>query len=680
MLINCLVNGILPTQKYPPEVRKFAVALHYHQPRSYEYVRQVFNENLPHSSTIRKWYANSDLHCEPGISVVSLEYLRAKAAEMKKSNLKLVATLCFDEMSIRKQITWSADKEHMLGYVTYGCDDPENPSVANQAIVFVVSGLNDKFRIPIAYHFVNSLDGLKKAALFRSVLDALFGVGIIITSATCDNHFTNKKMWEILGADLNIESDTFQPYILFGENHKIFTYFDVCHLEKLVRGQMDKRQILIDEDGNDVKWQYLEQLVKCGQNNGFIGMHKVTQKHLNWKRRPMNVRIAVETLSKSTAVAIDFLRSIGHQDFIDSLSTTRFIRLYDDLFSIFNAKSVHNNQNIFKNAMSEANKGAIFTFFDEATRYIKSLKFRCEAGKIKRICTTDKKTGFVGFIINMYSLKLMFSEYVEGKEILPFIPTFYLNQDAVETFFGKIRSLGGFNDNPNVTQFQAAYRKLLGNDAILVSKKGNCEDCHTNDHPFTDIFFVTSKRDIVNKNADEFIVPDEIEKIYEKLDSINTCAQSDLTDNLQGHTISHIANLIEQKIKETDQCPECIKVFSECRKVENTFLSSNFDERPCLTSFKICKEADQFMKLQLLRGNINFNTIYYSILNNIDTEQIFVEHDFKNHPTHKFYLIRAIIDGFIRFKGLSIARTATQELHLKDFRHKFRKLIHLYGQ
>lgn len=243
----------------------------------------------------------------------------------------------------------------------------------------------------------------------------------------------------------------------------------MCHLGKLVRGQMDRRQILIDEDGNNVKWHHLEQLVKCGQNDGFIGMHKISQQHLNWKRRPMNVRLSVETLSKSTAESIDFLRSIGHKDFIDSLPTSRFIRLFDDLFDVFNAKSVQNNSSIFKNSIIEANKEAVFALFDEAIRYIKALKFRSDTGKIKKNCSTDKKTGFIGFIINMCALKLMFSEYIEDKKSLSFIPTFYLNQDAVETFFGKIRSLGGFNDNPNVVQFQAAYRKLLGNDAILGS-------------------------------------------------------------------------------------------------------------------------------------------------------------------------------------------------------------------
>lgn len=679
-LISCLINGILPTQKYPPEVREFCLSLRYHSPRAYDYVRQVFNNNLPHSSTIRKWYANSDLQSEPGISNATLEFLKEKVVEKRKAGLELITALCFDEMSIRQQIIWSPEKEQMLGYVTYGSEDPDNPLIAKEAIVYVISGLNDKFRIPIAYHFVNSLDGYKKAALLKSVLASLTEIGVTNPTVTCDNHATNKKMFEILGANLNTDSTSFQPYITPDGKNNIYIFFDVCHLEKLVRGQMDNRKTLIDENGNKIKWQYLERLVECGQRNGFIGMHKLSQKHLNWRRRPMNVGIAVQTLSRSTADSIDYLRSIGHKDFIDSLGTSQFIRMFDNLFDIFNAKWVHNNPNVLKNAIDDANKEEIFALFDHAINFIKAIKFTCEGGEVKRICRSDKKTGFDGFIINMCALKLLFNEYVQEKKILQFIPTFYLNQDAVETFFGKIRSLGGCNDNPNVVHFQAAYRKLLANDSILVSKKGNCEDCHTNSNPFSDILFVTSKRDIVNRDEEEIIVPEDIEELFEKLDSLNAYAQSDLTEDLQGSAISHIANLIEAKIIETDNCPECVNVFTECRKIENTFLSSKFLNRPCLSTYKICKEADRFMKLQLLVGNINFQTIYYSILNDIEIEQMFNEHNFSTHPTHKLYLIRAIVDGYIRYKGTYIAKNATQDLHLKNFRYKFRKLIHFYGQ
>lgn len=134
------------------------------------------------------------------------------------------------------------------------------------------------------------------------------------------------------------------------------------------------------------------------------------------------------------------------------------------------------------------------------------------------------------------------------------------------------------------------------------------------------------------------------------------------------------------KIKEVDSCEHCLRVFDICKKVNESFLSAKFTNKPCISTYQICKEADRFLKLNLLKGNINFKTIYYSIINNIEVEQIFEEADFSKHPEHKLYLIRTIIDGYVRMKGTFMARNASLELHTRVFRQKFKKLVHFYGQ
>lgn len=161
-LVNCLVNGIPKSENFSEYVREVAINMHYLSPRAYNYFRKTFNNNFPHESTIRRWYANSDLNAEPGITSKSLEFLKKKAIEKKLLKKEMVVAVSFDEMSIRKQIIWSRHKGIMDGYVTYGCDDKDDPFIAKESIVFMVSGLNAKFRIPVAYHFVNSLDALKK--------------------------------------------------------------------------------------------------------------------------------------------------------------------------------------------------------------------------------------------------------------------------------------------------------------------------------------------------------------------------------------------------------------------------------------------------------------------------------------------------------------------------------------
>lgn len=482
--------------KYSKEVREFALNLHYCSPRAYEYVRKTFDGHLPHNATIRKWYANSDLNSKPGITDKTLEFLKREVDEKKKTGEKLVCSVCFDEMSIRKQISWSQSDGHMLGYVTYGNPDGEEPPVAKEAIVFIVNGVNYRFSIPVAYHFVNSLDASQKLQLVTSVLKALLEIDVKVTSITFDGHATNKAMVKMLGANLDVYSDEFQPYFML-DGSKIFIFLDVCHMEKLVRGHLDKKNEFIDENGKNIQWKYIAQLVNFGYEKGFSATHKLNRSHIEWRRRPMNVRIAVETFSKSTADSLEYLMMKKWPEFVGAEGTIRFIRLLNDLFDVFNTKFIHNLENIFKNAMIAANKNKIYALFDEAIKYIKQLKFKTEDGKVKRLCRSDARTGFIGFIINMQSLRMMFEMYVENEKIIPFIPTYYLNQDAVEMFFGKIRSFGGCDDNPDVVRFRAAYRKLLGIDSILQSKRGNCEAFQINLNPFSDILYVS--KDEINQ-------------------------------------------------------------------------------------------------------------------------------------------------------------------------------------
>lgn len=388
-IVNCLVNGIIPTKKYPQNVRQFALCLHYHSPRAYEYLRNTFDNHLPHEATMRKWYLNSDINCKPGITSKSLEYLTKKVKEKKGL---LVCSVCFDEMAIRKQIMWSHSLKKMLGYVSYGSDDVDDPLIAKEAIVFMVSGVNEKFRIPAAYHFVNSLDANKKSELVKAVLRELIKTGAKISSITFDGHPTNKKVCALLGANLNTFSELFQPYFVL-DGQKIFLFYDVCHTEKLVRGQFDKKGTLFDENNHQVKWQYIMHLIKFSQERGFSHTHKLNQSHLEWRRRPMNVRIAVETLSKSTADSIEFLRSNGYKEFVDASATIRFILLFDRIFDVFNTKVPNENQNLLKRPLDPSNKDVVFNLFEDAISYIHNLSFREETGEKKKFA--DRKSKLV---------------------------------------------------------------------------------------------------------------------------------------------------------------------------------------------------------------------------------------------------------------------------------------------
>ena len=52
--------------------------------------------------------------------------------------------------------------------------------------------------------------------------------------------------------------------------------------------------------------------------------------------------------------------------------------------------------------------------------------------------------------------------------------TYKLSQDHIELLFGLIRSMGGWNNNPTVRQFYAAYMKLLVHNDLQDVVRGNC--------------------------------------------------------------------------------------------------------------------------------------------------------------------------------------------------------------
>lgn len=183
------------------------------------------------------------------------------------------------------------------------------------------------------------------------------------------------------------------------------------------------------------------------------------------------------------------------------------------LFDIFNTRDLTNRE-IFKQALNQLNNRVVFDFLDKVTNYLKCLwindankntqtkqsgtkRTKPTKPKIVPIMASRRKTAFRGYIINMSSLKLMFNQFIKNEEVMESLSTYYLQQDVLEMFFGKIRARGGFNNNPNIDQFKGAYRRLMANLDIISSTFGNCrpiDDKLPEDIHYSNIYFVSSNR------------------------------------------------------------------------------------------------------------------------------------------------------------------------------------------
>lgn len=440
-LLRVLHCGIKSNEKYSENIRHFCLALHYYSPRAYDFIRKTFNNHLPHPKTIQNWYANSDIRGDPGLQMYNINRLRNISDSYKeKHDTNIICSLVFDEMCLRKQVFWSVEQYECVGYAPNNAPNAEihNSPFVKQAIVFILNGINVNFEFPIAYYLIDTLEKVQRKNLLQEIINAVTNTGVRIKNVTFDGCPSNIGMCELFGANLNVESTSFQPYFSNPiNNDKIHIILDPCHMEKLIRNTLANKGVIFNDSNDKIEWRFFESLYEYSREHD-MKTHKLTKKHLQWKRNAMNVRLAVETLSESVANSMKYLADQGNPNFQNAGPTIEFIRIMNKLFDIFNAKN-STSINIFKNALGEGNKRIIFDFFRTTIDYLKGLKIQdirftkgvrdkvVEKFVLIPVLDSRNKTAFRGFIADMHSVMSMYTELVEKEHLLKELPTYYLS-------------------------------------------------------------------------------------------------------------------------------------------------------------------------------------------------------------------------------------------------------------
>lgn len=127
--------------------------------------------------------------------------------EKKKEGKDFDSSLCFNKISIRKQLHHSKMCHHskmMLGIVTTDNRSDLDNELVKQVIVFMLSGSNVRFKIPVAYHFVSSLNGGKRNVLLQEVNGELKDINVRVSTVAFDGHPANAPIVALLGANSNV--------------------------------------------------------------------------------------------------------------------------------------------------------------------------------------------------------------------------------------------------------------------------------------------------------------------------------------------------------------------------------------------------------------------------------------------------------------------------------------------
>lgn len=413
--------------------------MNFYSPKAYEYLRSVFNFNLPAIRTIRNWYSSID--GSPGFTKEAFDALHQRAELSISKNKPSMVAMIFDEVAVRKHSQWDASKKEFLGHITANKPgEYENCSpLCKEALVLMVSGIGEEFKLPIGYFLTNGLCAEEKSSIIMEAIYRLTKINVTVVSITCDGHISNIASAKKLG----VRFDKDQPYFPNPFNKKFNIYFilDPPHMLKLARNCLGNKLILYDDENNEIRWQLVEDLVSLQIEQNLNFRNKLTKNHVEFKTNKMNVRMAAETLSNSTAASIEYLDKVMKMElFSKSDGTTNYMQKINNLFDIMNSKKRHNDEH-FKRPLSEATFQQFSEYFEFARKYIKGLKL-IEDGKTKSIMKTKSFTPYFGLYHNTYSFTGIYKEYILPNEHTEFY-TFNVSQDHLETFFGAIRSMGG---------------------------------------------------------------------------------------------------------------------------------------------------------------------------------------------------------------------------------------------
>ncbi|KAL4103319.1 hypothetical protein QTP88_018696 [Uroleucon formosanum] len=178
-------------------------------------------------------------------------------------------------------------------------------------------------------------------------------------------------------------------------------------------------KILYTTNGETIKWSYFKNLVNLQNESGLHSATKLRNRHIYYFREKMKVRLAVQTFSTSVANAILFcMNDLKLDNFQGADATIEFCLSINNIFDILNTRNFL-SKGTYNKSINKRTKTEIFHYIEESIDYL--------AG-----------------------------------------------QDHIEMLFSAIRAKGGFNNNPTVSQFEAAYKSIIVHSEIKSSSSANC--------------------------------------------------------------------------------------------------------------------------------------------------------------------------------------------------------------
>jgi hypothetical protein len=194
--------------------------------------------------------------------------------------------------ALRQHVDWNGSRS--LGYINFGANiDSDSLPLAKEALVFLIVGVNCRWKMPVGYFLVKSTTAEEKANLVKGCLYMLHKAGAKVISLTFDGAATNWTMASHLGADLTVSAmRTF--FVHPQTQEEIFIILDPCHVMKLLRNGLSDWGAFLDDQNRMILWRYFEDLVKLQESQELHLATKIRRRHIDYQNEKMKVKLAVQ--------------------------------------------------------------------------------------------------------------------------------------------------------------------------------------------------------------------------------------------------------------------------------------------------------------------------------------------------------------------------------------------------
>lgn len=212
-------------------------------PKAYRHLLDRNILPLPAPDNLRRLLSSSNVGF--GFNELSLENIATVLKEFKDQPELRYGTLIWDEMSIRKDLTWDAKMLKWNGIVNFGSEikDAAQQGLCDHVLVLVFRPFRGNWVQPIAWFATKGAANFKTLAeIIMKAIIMLHRVGAIVKAVVCDGHASNKSALNKIGVSGKKGAKNYFLHPL-DEEIKIYAFIDVPHLIKCTRNHLYKHKI-----------------------------------------------------------------------------------------------------------------------------------------------------------------------------------------------------------------------------------------------------------------------------------------------------------------------------------------------------------------------------------------------------------------------------------------------------